>query len=209
MKVYIGKYPKWHGPYEIAAKICFWHKHDMHSEQETYVERFGEFLSNIKPLVSVLEWMRGSRKIQVRIHDYDVWNMDQTLSMLIHPMLIKLRETKHSSSPVDNEDVPVHLQRLDSLGEHEIDEMYHARWEWVLDEMIWAFGTSAMDDDGEASFFTGKADWEFELDDDGNQCMVKGKKDTLKVDKEGLDAYHARIANGTRLFGRYYQSLWD
>jgi len=33
--------------------------------------------------------------------------------------------------------------------------------------------------------------------------------DKLKVDREGLEAHQKRKANGYRLFGRYYQNLWD
>jgi hypothetical protein len=31
----------------------------------------------------------------------------------------------------------------------------------------------------------------------------------IKVDREGLDAWQARKANGYRLFGKYYEGLWD
>ena len=31
----------------------------------------------------------------------------------------------------------------------------------------------------------------------------------LKVDHEGLDAHNKRMENGFRLFGKYYQNLWD
>jgi len=31
----------------------------------------------------------------------------------------------------------------------------------------------------------------------------------IKVDREGLKAHQDRKANGFRLFGKYYQALWD
>jgi hypothetical protein len=31
----------------------------------------------------------------------------------------------------------------------------------------------------------------------------------MKVDRAGLEAYQKRMANGFRLFGKYYQGLWD
>ena len=29
------------------------------------------------------------------------------------------------------------------------------------------------------------------------------------ADKKGYTKHHERISNGTRLFGKYYQALWD
>ena len=31
----------------------------------------------------------------------------------------------------------------------------------------------------------------------------------MKVDRAGLDAHEKRKQNGFRLFGKYYQGLWD
>jgi hypothetical protein len=39
--------------------------------------------------------------------------------------------------------------------------------------------------------------------------MVKGPNDTYEVDWEGQRAYQERIANGFKLFGKYFESLWD
>ena len=50
------------------------------------------------------------RKIQVRIDPWDTWNMDQTLSYIILPMLKQLRATKHGAPNVDIEDCPDHLK---------------------------------------------------------------------------------------------------
>jgi hypothetical protein len=84
-----------------------------------------------------------------------------------------------------------------------------------MDEMIWAFEQLA-DDDNDAQFHTGKHDTVWvpsnELDDKGKPLtyeMKKGPKDTSKFDKKGYMKHHERIRNGTRLFGKYYQNLWD
>jgi hypothetical protein len=31
----------------------------------------------------------------------------------------------------------------------------------------------------------------------------------MKCDYEGLQKHHERIANGTKLFGIFFQNLWD
>ena len=39
--------------------------------------------------------------------------------------------------------------------------------------------------------------------------MTKGPNDTFESDDEGIKAHQKRITNGFRLFGKYYEGLWD
>jgi hypothetical protein len=39
--------------------------------------------------------------------------------------------------------------------------------------------------------------------------MAHGPKDTYKCDYEGMKVVQTRISNGFRLFGKYYEGLWD
>jgi hypothetical protein len=39
--------------------------------------------------------------------------------------------------------------------------------------------------------------------------LQKGPNDTYKCDYEGMQVVQKRITNGFRLFGRYYENLWD
>ena len=65
----------------------------------------------------------------------------------------------------------------------------------------------------------GEIDWEWvPIDEDGNEVakgehryytMKKGPRDTHQVDMEGMQKVQARITNGFRLFGKYYENLWD
>jgi len=80
------------------------------------------------------------------------------------------------------------------------DENHFKRWDYILDEMIWAFEQELKDDD-ESQFYDHS---ESDNAKDWNEKMSK-----LKVDREGLEAHQKRKANGFRLFGRYYQNLWD
>ena len=49
---------------------------------------------------------RTNRKIEIRIDKYDVWGLDHTLALIIHPALVLLKEQKHGDPQVDDEDVP-------------------------------------------------------------------------------------------------------
>jgi hypothetical protein len=105
--------------------------------------------------------------------------MDDTLALIILPMLKKLTEHKHGSAYVDNEDVPENLQYTPDPGNPDNpdhDNLIDKRWDYVLDEMIWAF------------------EW-------------KLKNDYLY--DESYKESQMRMDNGFRLFGKYYESLWD
>ena len=99
MKVYIGPYTTWLGPYQIADKIPF--------ISEDTRNKIGDWLANtwVNDFCNWLE-SKKQRKVKIRIDNYDTWNMDSTLALIIVPMLKQLRETKHGAPMVDNEDVP-------------------------------------------------------------------------------------------------------
>ena len=91
------------------------------------------------------EWVYSKlKRIEfVHIDKYDTWNMDHSLAKIIHPMLLKLKETKQGSPNVDLEDVPEYLRPSDSqynyYEEGKLDVYFHDRWDYVVDTMIYAF----------------------------------------------------------------------
>lgn len=161
---------------------------------------------------------KKERRIKIKIHKYDTWSMNHTLALIIVPMLKQLKETKHGAPNVDDEDVPENLRSTNAKpkeNEHDLDEFHFDRWDYVLDEMIFAF-ESIVDDSWEDQFYSGKSDigWKLinpEETDKEKQFyeMIKGPNDTYKVDNDGLKAYNNRIDNGTRLLGKYFRNLWD
>jgi len=238
MKVKIGKYKNWFGPYQLAELICFWvpNKKDEHgfSDKPDWVHKFGEWLAHgsIEPeskvgeitkafkdrpetwLYKFLLWIDSNKKkrtIKIHIDKWDTWNMDHTLSLIIVPMLKQLKETKHGAPDVDDEDVPEHLRSTAAPrteNEWDTDDNYFKRWDWVIDEMIFAFECKAFDDWNQ-QFWTGEIDQQWKKLENGNFQVVHGPNHTAKYDAEGADKFHARIKNGFRLFGKYYEGLWD
>jgi hypothetical protein len=133
--------------------------------------------------------------------------MDHTLAHIILPMLKQLDKEKHGAPYTNDEDVPEYLRShmaQPKENEWDTDSLHFMRWDWILAEMIWAFEQEIRDDD-EAEFFDHSecGDEKFPWDKDG-QYVSK-----VKVDREGLEAHQKRKANGFRLFGKYYQNLWD
>lgn len=152
-------------------------------------------------------------KMHVHIDNWDVWNMDTTLARIVYPMLLKLKELKHGSPSVDDEDVPDELKSTNAPpkeNEWDTDGLHHDRWDWVLDEIIWTFSQLQKGDNGDSMFYSGDSDILFEPIEDGKLFeMKRGPKDTFRVDDEGKKAHYKRIENGLRLFAKYYFGLWD
>jgi hypothetical protein len=70
-----------------------------------------------------------------------------------------------------------------------------------LGEMIWAF-EQEVDEDDEDKFYDHS-----QSNDPNDDLMTQVSK--MRVDREGLEAHQERKANGFKLFGKYYQGLWD
>jgi len=194
MKVYIGPYRNWIGPYQIAEKILFWM-----DKEDDRITNFGDWLAKNKTVCSICDWLDSmkNRKTKIRIDRYDTWNMDHTLALIILPMLKQLKSTKHGSPYTDDEDVPEHLRSTaatpltqDEKDCGHTDDLWFKRWDWIMDEMIYAF--------------------EMELDEDWDlniyQREPEGWDDAKFAERKVIQD---RIANGFRLFGKYYQGLWD
>ena len=146
MKVYIGPYVNWFGPHQIAEKLLFWK-----NEDDDTVYEFGRTLGKSKLLVAICKYIdsKRARKIQVRIDNYDTWSMDHTLAHIVTPMLKQLKEKTHGAPYTDDEDVPEHLRKSaapPTENDWDTDENFFKRWEWIIDEMIFAFESKLNDD---------------------------------------------------------------
>ena len=205
MKVYIGPYPGWVGPYQIADFLCRrWLGEDR-------AHRLGTWLADKTFLGPLCEWIQQRRKrtVKVKIHKYDTWSMDSTLAILVLPMLKQLKATKHGAPYTDDEDVPEHLHAVPSETQDHVDANHFHRWDWILDQMIWSFEQLQPDCDWEAQFHSGEHDLKWVSHSDGMTEMVRGPGDTHKFDADGYRQHSARIDLGLRLFGKYYRGLWD
>ena len=242
MKVYIGPPINYIGPYQIADMIFFWVEQypddeSLHSRWDYRLhDRFGIWLANTW-VRNFCQWIEGKRKrnTKIRIDRHDTWSMDYTLAHIVLPMLKQLKETKHGSPYVDNEDLPEHLRMskremkvLDEGGwnkklkateeeQKAVEAKFHSRWSWILDEMIFAFESHF--NEWEDQFISGDTDWKCTpVDAAGDEVpkseaklfrMDRGPAHTYEIDMEGHNAYGKRIQDGYKLFGKYYQNLWD
>jgi hypothetical protein len=202
VKVYLSKYRyHWISPYTILEVVFFWRKIDY---DEPIIDKWSDRLAPIcQGIQKVLDFIHPKINY-VKIDRWDTWSMDYTLSFIVVPMLKQLKETKHGSPLVDDEDAPEELRSTAAPAKEndwDIDENHFKRWDWVLNEMIWAFEQN-LNFDSEEKFFD-HAEWD-EKEKDFGKNLHK-----IKIDQVGLKAHQDRKANGFRLFGKYYQGLWD
>ena len=120
---------------------------------------------------------RKNRAEKIEIEPFDTWSMDSTLAMIIHPMLVQLKETTHGYP----------------------SELTEERWNEILDEMIWAFEQKNRD--------------HWEDDYYGPYIESEDKRELFGrfewIDDEGRQKHQERMTNGFKLFGKYYENLWD
>jgi len=198
MKVNIGSYHDYFGPYQIAEKVFFWinHREVLLGLDETLehrwdvraCEKFGDWMSDRAWFVKFLNWIdsKKQRKIQVRIDPWDTWSMDHTLALIIHPMLVQLKAANHGYFSSDPDDAPqIGKGKETDYGGN--DTLALDRYNWIMDEMIWTFDELKSDRDHELFY----------------------NEETGQYNFEGQKEHDERMQNGLRLFGKYFRALWD
>lgn len=214
MKVLISNYrDHWISPYKICEKICFWREIDY---DEPWVKTTHTVLEPLCTAWKTLLDFVHPRIEYVKIDRWDTWSMDSTLTSIILPMLKQIREAKCGAPYVDDLDVPVELRSTSAPpkeNDWDTDEFHFKRWEWVIDQMIWAF-ENVINEDWEDQFFTGTLDQEMVItktNDKGSPLewnLKDGPNHTRSFDREGYNEYSKRIQSGLVLFGKYYRALW-
>lgn len=154
-------------------------------QRPKWADRLDDVMEPVAAILTKLAiWARPDDK--VIIHLWDTYSMDHTLAIIILPMLKQLKAEKHGGPHVDDSDVPVELRvPVGFVSENgDVDPNWFARWDYVMDEMIYAFTKIIESENWDTSYMNTE-------------------------DIESVKAVEARIQNGLVLFGRYFRSLWD
>jgi hypothetical protein len=134
MKINIGPYVYWFGPYQFARLLRFFG-----ISKET-CDKIAEWIP-VGPF-NFLHSLR-KRKTVIHIDNYDIWNMDHTLALIITPMLKMLKEKKVG--------IPGYITVSEETGEEIPFDEAQKNWDEILDKMIWSF-EQKLDDDWDAQF---------------------------------------------------------
>lgn len=199
MKLTIGNYPKF---YTSLALEEFLVKCGLSEKMAERIALPYDFLCRA---INLLTWDKP--RVKIRVDRWDTYSAGTTLSYVIVPILKQLRETKQGAPLTDDDDVPDELKSINSVkvpGDY-TDSNWFNRWDYILDEMIWAFTEY-------------QGDWEDQFHRFDQYELVEGTDFYRKVpeelavhifDKVGHDLHRNRIINGQRLFAKYYFNLWD
>lgn len=163
------------------------------------------------------------RKMNIQIDKWDTYSMDHTLSVIILPLLLQLKDSK----------MGVPSEFVNSIG-HDLDGNYYfdfinedsnavfdagcKKWDEVLDKMIWSFQQIVFGDYDDA-YHHGK----FEFDWQKTKPMINpltGKMESMSEMKDknpnghwydhvGHQLHEERIQEGLNLFGKHYRDLWS
>ena len=123
---------------------------------------------------------RKNRAFNIHIDDFDVWSLDYTLACIIHPALVRLKETKHGYPELWEDGMVTHHNYDRQLHFDFIDEEVETKylidkWNVIMDKMIYSF-----------------------------EQIVKDKLFDI-TDQKQLE----EIQEGIDLFAKHYTSLWD
>ena len=124
---------------------------------------------------------RKNKAHHVDIDDHDIWNLDYTLACIIHPALVRLKESQHGYPELWEDGMCYHEYytrqlHFDFLDEDVESKYLWQKWQDILDDMIYAMEIIA----------------------------------TEKIYDIDLDTYdNERVDRGLELFGKHFCSLWD
>jgi hypothetical protein len=212
MKVYIGNYNSFISISELLLKLNI---------PESLVDKIVDYIPSF--VYRLLE--PRDRVVNVQISNSDTWSLDATLAEVIAPALVLFKKNCHGYPDVDLEDVPLYLQckplyrrywtyykgqlhiREFKVLQEPIEDIGFKRWMYILDEMIYAFKSKLYD--WEDKYHSGELISEFIPLENGYTEWKESPKSTHKFDREGWLKESERIQNGFRLFGKYYNSLWN
>lgn len=136
--------------------------------------------------VEISDFTDEGQQVKVRIDKWDTYSVDITLAHIIVPMLRQLKDTQHGHP----------------------SELTEEQWNSMLDEMIWAFEQKLIHWEDQYIIQQGEIDYDaMNRREDGN-WELKWKREHI-VDWDARNAHQHRMTNGFKLFGQWYESLWD
>lgn len=167
MKIYFGKYKSGVTPWSISKSLLFFLP-----EKSQLVENLGDILAYGKIikdedipnevndlicyykgqrhktiLFKLLDKLNETRLFKrteyIKVDDYDVWNMNETLISIIRPLLNEYVKQKNGSPTSTNDDVPEHLKNTGDLYN---DTTVHERWDYIVSEMVYSFSEKTIDE---------------------------------------------------------------
>jgi hypothetical protein len=174
--------------------------------------------------VNIRNFNKGpkERKIDVKVERWDTYSMDHTAALIILPLLLQLKQTKHgvpsglvtrTGGDTDNNYCFDFIQEDENVVFDKLCE----QWDEILDKMIWSF-QQLVDDSYDSKYHHGHMKLGWKPIEITNPSTGQVEKAYEMVDENpgehwydhvGHTLHEERIQEGLELFGKYYRNLWD
>lgn len=203
MKINIGPYIDYISPFKIVNDFLLglgFFEDDAESITDKFLDsKIGE------RFVDFLIWLDNTRKrkIKIKIHDYDIWNLDHTLSLVIYELLKKYRYSQRYFIPVDNNTSIVFCD------DDEQESKRAEQWNEILDRMIFSFDQIINIDEVYDRFYKVKPEFEDCKDFDEILNKINSGKTKTVFDYQSWETHNKKIQEGLDLFAKYFMKLWD
>jgi len=220
MKVSIGPYKRWFGPYQLVDILKYL------GVSEDTRDKIVEYIPAAPFLF--IEKLFGKRKIEVRIDNYDTWSADHTLAVIIGPLLRSMKAKKQGIPGAFLSDEYNTLVSSEAFwaenGEGPLNtkatlllDNASNKWEEALDHMIWAFEEYVKDDWDEQYWSGEHGKWDVEKTDKTYPNPITGVEEptyrmldtgTRTCDWDARKKHWDRVQEGIDLFAKNFQNLW-
>jgi hypothetical protein len=234
MKVSLGKFPTYVGPWQVAQALLFW----MPQQKDEcglpmapkpvrdlgYFLAYGELRKEPTPaspytdtfrtdrtaFANMLGWFNGlfDRRCKVKIERHDLYDVPGTVSLLIVPLLEKLLESLDNGPfNVEDKDLPKELRRTEDEDWDYDREVTRSRY--VIEQMLFSFKEildPSLASEGNVEYLSKAIEW----NEKGEATLFEieqGPNHTATFDIRKVKARQKKVDTGLRLFAKYLQQL--
>jgi hypothetical protein len=155
----------------------------------------------------------SERKIDIHVDKWDTYNMDHTAALLIYPLLVQLKNSKHGIpsdfAVVGGEDYSSQysFEFYSETRDWAFDKSCE-KWDETLDRMIWSFYQVAYND-LEAQYTHDKPNYKWVKDENTNSTTIVQLNQKYWHDHIGNELAEKKVQEGLDLFAKHFRTLWD
>ena len=201
MKVILGQYPKEYCTSDLEGLYRKYIRR-LDYDSEAPEDKMEIRLAKVDRMIQVFLDVTLNKILQFNKRT-EIVRIDRSDTLDLYTDLAQIIQKRNDGYfEVKPEDCPFSVNDESDAGFSE------QRYNWVMDEMIWAF-KEVLNDLNQEKFWSGESDFFFEeIPGTTKQRVVKGPNHTSVFDSEAFAQHKARVDNRLRLFGAYYLNLW-
>ncbi len=147
---------------------------------------------------------KGDRMVRIRIHNYDMWDLNSTLATIIFACMKRFK-TCQKGTPMCmfDDDVMINPSKEDQ-------EIAKKKWDVIIDKITWTMYELSRGEPNSPSFKAKMVTSE-KIEQDGSRSfhfVWPGGEEEEKIYDSASEIYRLRLHEGCELLGKYFQHLW-